>query len=127
MSSKLLQVGEVTEKGRIELTVSYENRAGTGKRKYNVPVGIYEKIGSPAVGDELNDSDVAVLKKSVERSEAGAQAVKILSYGENNCAMLYRKLRERGHGEEAAKYAVDRMVARGYINEREPIERLADG
>ena len=124
---QLLSLSPHDERGRVTLVVTVETRGGSEKKTYRVTQKTYEEIGAPVAGDELSEETMAVLRRSLERQEAVARAVKILSFGDNNRSSLARKLRERGHSEEATQYAVNRMVERGYIKEDEQIERLARG
>lgn len=127
MANILLSVTENTEKKLVTLTVAYDGRSGGGKKVYTVGAAVYEKAGSPVPGDEIDENTILELGRSVTRREAIASALRILSFGDNNRAMLRRKLIERGYTEHIADYAVERMIERGYIRERDQIERLAVG
>lgn len=127
MANILLSVTENTEKKAVTLTVAYDGRGGGGKKVYTVGALVYEKVGRPVPGDELDDDTILELGRSVTRREAIASALRILSFGDNNRAMLRRKLIERGYTEHIADYAVEKMIERGYIRECDQIERLAVG
>lgn len=85
----------------------------------------YEKLGAPAVGEELDPAGEETLAALCEGHRAVFAALRILAFGDNNRRTLLQKLRQRGFSGEAAEEAVSRMVARGYIREQEQAERMA--
>lgn len=118
---RVVSVGS-SEKAPILLTLLGEE----GKREtYPLTRSDYEKLGSPAEGEELDDEREKILEALHEEHRAVSAALRILSFGDNNRRSLQKKLLLRGFSAGAAEAAVERMTARGYIRETEQAERMA--
>ena len=111
-------------KDATSLTVALD---GGGEVTLSVPSSLYERIGSPGVGDALPDAAVFELAHASEYRLACRCALRILEYGDNNARTLRDKLTRKGISREIAAEAVERMVALGYIRESEQAKRLAVG
>lgn len=111
-------------KEALSLTVSLD---GGGEVTLSVPMTLYERIGSPKVGDPLSDTALFELLHESEYLAACRHALRILGYGDNNARTLRDKLIRKGVSREVAGEAVERMVALGYIREGEQARRLAVG
>ena len=92
-------------------------------QKYGISEGEYLALGSPRVGDVLDDVCAERLRALDEGHRARRAAANLLAFGDNNAAGLLRKLRMRGFSAEAAEAATAAMIGRGYINETTQLDR----
>lgn len=123
MPGKILR-RSIGESGVVRLTVIEERFEGDARRAYSLPAEAYERLGAPAAGDYVDDETLAAMAEAEGQMKATEKAVSLLSYGDNSCRGLYRKLRSRGYDSEAAEAAVARMLQKGYIREDEQARRL---
>ena len=79
---------------------------------------------SACVGEPLTDADYSLLSESAGYLKALKKALSILSYADNSCRFLKRKLVEAGHKRDVADRVVNRVIELGYIDEPRQIERL---
>ena len=106
--------------GYVCITVSVDGE----NRRYTVRTSVYEELGMPRKGYELDDGAFETLKLADEYYRAKRAALSILSYGDNNERTLHTKLRTRGISDEIATDVVHEMVSLGYIDESRQLERL---
>ena len=99
------------ERDAVRICVREEDFDGARRRTYTVPREEYERLGSPSAGDTLDEEMVAALAEAEGRMKATEKAVSLLSYGDNSCRALCRKLRTKGYDRETAEAAVARMLA----------------
>lgn len=92
--------------------------------RYTVGRVLYSSLGSPAVGEELNEESLYEIKYSDELYRARRKALSLLSLADNNERTLLRKLTAYGISRDAADEVVREMVGHGYINESAQLERL---
>lgn len=92
--------------------------------RYTVGRALYASLGSPAVGEELNEECLYEIKYSDELYRARRKALSLLSLADNNERTLLRKLTAYGISRDTADEVVREMVGHGYINERAQLERL---
>ena len=92
--------------------------------RYTVRNSVYEELGMPQKGSELDDGAIETLAIADEYYRAKRAALSILSYGDNNEKTLHTKLRTRGISDEVSTDIVHEMVSLGYIDERRQLERL---
>ena len=116
---KVLSVGK-SHTAPILLHAAREGEETVG---YRLSEGEYRTLGAPAVGDILSEEAAERLAAYDARHRARSAAARILSFGENNRAMLIRKLRTRGFAAELAEAVADEMCERGYIREGDQLER----
>ena len=116
---KVLSVG----KSRTAPILLHAAREGEEAVGYRLSEGEYRTLGAPAVGDILSEEIAERLVAYDARHRARSAAARILSFGENNRAMLIRKLRTRGFAAELAEAVADEMCERGYIREGDQLER----
>lgn len=90
---------------------------------YRVTEEDYLLAGSPEEGETLDEDTLLPLIGEEDVTFAYRRALRILSSGDNTCANLLRKLRERGFLSDSAKAAVDRLTSEGYIREEELLLR----
>jgi SOS response regulatory protein OraA/RecX len=97
-----------------------------GEESVNLTVnlGTFAEIGSPSVGDALDDGQMEILLAYDEYHRAMKKALNILAYRDNNRFSLKSKLIHAGFGREACERVTEEMVERGYINERDQLERI---
>lgn len=124
MPGKILR-RSIGEGGVVRLTVIEERFEGDVRRAYSLPAEAYERLGAPAAGEPVDDETLSALAEAEGQMKATEKAVSLLSYGDNSCRGLYRKLRSRGYDSETAEAAVARMLQKGYIREEEQARRLA--
>ena len=111
--------------GTARICVREADFDGARRRTYTVPADEYARLGSPVAGDALDEDTLAALAEAEGRMKATEKAVSLLSYGDNSCRALCRKLRAKGYDRETAEAAVARMLRKGYIREEEQARRLA--
>lgn len=116
----LKYVREVKDSNLLSLGVS----EGEETARYTVGEKTYLAIGSPAVGDMLDDSQIYELKQADELYRARKKALSLLAFADNNERNLRMKLVRAGFGRETCDTVVSEMVERGYINEKSQLERL---
>ncbi len=124
MPGKILRCS-VGEGGVVRVTVIEERFEGDARRAYSLPVEAYERLGAPAAGEQVDDETLSAFAEAEGQMKATEKAVSLLSYGDNSCRGLYRKLRGRGYDSETAEAAVARMLQKGYIREEDQARRLA--
>lgn len=91
---------------------------------YTVNSTLYSEIGSPSVGDNISDTDMSAIKYADELYRARKKALNILAYADNNQKNLRAKLLRAGFKYEIADAILAEMVSRGYVNEKNQLERL---
>ena len=91
---------------------------------YTVKASLYAEIGSPSVGDTLDEVSLSAIKYADELYRARKKALNILAYADNNQRNLKAKLLRAGFKYEIADSVLDEMVSRGYVNEKNQLERL---
>lgn len=106
--------------GYVSITVSEPE----GNKKYTVRVSVYEQLGMPCRGRELDCEAMDLLSRADEYYRAKRAALSILSYGDNNERTLHTKLRARSISDEVASEVVREMVSLGYIDESRQLRRL---
>lgn len=116
---RVLKIEDAVQ-GYISITVAQSD----GNKCYTVRISVYNDIGMPGRGAELDDAAVDVLIQADEYYRAKRAALSILSYGDNNERTLHSKLRSRGISDEIATEVVHEMVSLGYIDESRQLERL---
>ncbi len=113
-------IRESKDKGLLLLGVTEEGESA----RYTVSVSLYEEIGCPPMGTELDEEQLSAIKYADERLRAKKKALSLLAYTDNNQRTLYSKLIRAGFGRQVASETVEEMVALGYVNERRQLERL---
>lgn len=111
---------ESAVQGYIRLTVSDPS----GNRSYIVRNSVYEELGMPCRGAELEDEALGILEAADEYYRAKRAALSILSFGDNNKRTLHTKLRARSISDEVATEVVEEMISLGYIDETRQLHRL---
>ncbi len=91
---------------------------------YTVNSTLYSEIGFPSVGDNISDTDMSAIKYADELFRARKKALNILAYADNNQKNLRAKLLRAGFKYEIADAILAEMVSRGYVNEKNQLERL---
>ncbi len=92
--------------------------------RYTVNAAALRDIGSPSVGDELDDGQMSVIIYTDELIRAKKKALSILAYADNNRRTLALKLSRAGFSREIVDMVCSEMVELGYINEQRQLERL---
>ena len=115
----LRSVREIGDKGLLSLAIGGEESAN-----YTVNSKVYLEIGSPSVGDILNDGQIYLIKEYDEYFRAKKKALSILAYADNNRRNLLMKLQKAGFGRDLCDRVVCEMVSLGYIDEKRQLERL---
>ncbi len=92
--------------------------------RYTVNLSAFREIGAPSVGDELDGEQISVIRCTDELIRARKKALSILAYADNNKKNLSLKLYRAGFGREIVDTVCREMIAHGYINERDQLERL---
>jgi SOS response regulatory protein OraA/RecX len=121
--AKIIAIGEGKNPENILITVEIQKNGSIRKKKYELTEKDYERLGFPAVNQELSEYECRILSKSIHQNDAIGAALRILTQGDNNRASLKRKLLEKGFSEETADSTVERMTALGYIDERKQTYR----
>lgn len=117
----LLAVRHGTVPGRLTLVV----RGEEGSVSYPVAETFYVDLGAPAVGYLLSGEELERLLAHVAERRALASALGSLARGDESRRNLYLKLRRKGHGDDAARAALDEVERLGYLKEADSAERLA--
>jgi SOS response regulatory protein OraA/RecX len=91
---------------------------------YTVSVDFYVEIGSPAVNDGIDDATMSEIKYADRLYKARKKALNILAYADNNRRALYSKLCRAGFDREICDKVCDEMIAIGYINEKNQLDRI---
>ena len=97
---------------------------GEESARYTVSARIFLEIGSPTVGDVLDNSQMSAMEYADKLYRAEKKALSILSFADNNYRTLKQKLGRAGFDSEIAGEICDKMVSLGYINETRQLERL---
>lgn len=120
---KVLSVG----KSRTAPILLHAARDGEEAVGYRLSEGEYRALGAPSVGDILTEEIAERLVACDARHRARSAAARILSFGDNNRAMLIRKLRTRGFDAALSEAVANEMCERGYIREGDQLERAVLG
>ena len=115
----LRSIREIGDKGLLSLAIGGEESAN-----YTVNAAVYAEIGSPSVGDILDDGQIYLIREYDEYFRAKKKALSILAYADNNRRNLALKLSKAGFSRELCDRVVSEMVELGYIDERRQLERL---
>ena len=115
----LRAIREIGDKGLLSLAIGGEESAN-----YTVNASLYAEIGSPSVGDILNDEQIYLIKEYDEYFRAKKKALSILAYADNNRRNLALKLSKAGFGRDLTDRVVCEMVSLGYVDEKRQLERL---
>lgn len=91
---------------------------------YTVNTTLYTDIGSPSIGDTIDEASLLAIQYADELYRAKKKALSILSYADNNQQTLKAKLLRAGFKYEIAQKACEEMISYGYINEKNQLERL---
>ena len=116
---RVLSVG----KSRTAPILLHAARDGEEAVGYRLSEGEYRALGAPSVGDILTEEIAERLVAYDARHRARSAAARILSFGDNNRAMLIRKLRTRGFDAALSEAVANEMCERGYIREDDQLER----
>ncbi len=92
--------------------------------RYTVNASLYFEIGTPCVGDELDEGQMSAIRYTDEYLRAKQKALNILALADNSKKNLSLKLRRAGFNREITELVCDEMTALGYIDERNQLERL---
>lgn len=125
MDFRVLRISPPDEGGTRRLTLRCEGEGGEGRHTLRVSAEAFASLGDLSAGDMLDSATVEELSALEGQLAATERAVRVLSAGDNSRRMLYRKLRAKGYGHEAAEAAVKEMVSRGYLREDEAAYRYA--
>ncbi len=93
-------------------------------KPYSISHELYGRIGSPAVGCELDESAVSEVVLDDERFRAFKKALALLGYSDKNKKTLFLRLRQSGFSSDASAEAVRHCVSLGYIDEERQLEIL---
>lgn len=121
MQIKVLSLAD--EKDVIRMTLHVRNGEKSYKKSIKVSEDDYSAIGSPSVDSLISEGDYRSLLRRSKRSGALDDALRILSYGDNNKATLVRKLTSRGYDAISASEVADALEEKGYVNERDQAYR----
>ena len=91
---------------------------------YTVNLSLYTEIGSPSVGDTVDNASLSAIKYADELYKARKKALNILAYADNNQKNLKAKLIRAGFGYEISARVCEEMITHGYIKEKDQLERL---
>ena len=116
----LRYIREIKDTGLLLLGIVGEGESAD----YTVNSSLYTEIGSPSVGDDIDDASLSAVKYADELYRARKKALNILAFADNNQRNLKAKLLRAGFGYEIAGVVCDEMISRGYINEKNQLERL---
>ncbi len=123
MGFRVLRISAPDDSGMRHLTLQGED--GECHRALRVSAEAFAARGELSAGDTLDTDTVEELAALEGHLAAAERAVRVLAAGDNSRLMLYRKLRAKGYGREAAEAAVTEMVSRGYLREDEAAYRYA--
>ena len=112
-------VRDIKDTGLLSLGIEGEESVNL-----TVNLGTFAEIGSPSVGDALDDGQMEILLAYDEYHRAMKKALNILAYRDNNRFNLKSKLIHAGFRREACERVTEEMVKRGYIDERAQLERI---
>ena len=116
----LRYIREIKDTGLLLLGIVGEGESAD----YTVGASLYSEIGSPSIGDELDQVSLSAIKYADELYRARKKALNILAYADNNQKNLRAKLLRAGFGYEVTQTVLDEMIFRGYVNEENQLERL---
>lgn len=116
----LKYIREAKDSGLLLLGVIEEGEFNS----YMLNISLYAEIGSPKVGDRIDDNVLETIRNTDQVLRAQRKALSLLSYSDNNKKNLSMKLRRAGFSYDIAKSTCENMEELGYINERHQIERL---
>lgn len=94
-----------------------------GGDRYSVSEALYQKIGSPCVGDELDGYADEIASEDAEY-RCMKRALSILAYADNNRLTLKRKLRQAGFSSSVVENCVEECLRLGYVDECRQLRRL---
>ena len=96
---------------------------GEEKQRYNISSALYGTL-SLSTGVEIDEETITTLENEDNAYNCMRSALGFLAYADNNRKKLYAKLIKRGYSRDMAKFAVERCVSLGYINEYEQTKRI---
>lgn len=91
---------------------------------YTVNISLFDEIGLPSVGDELDLSQMSAIRYADRLIRAKKKALSLLAYSDNNRKNLALKLSRAGFDRDIVDQVCTEMVELGYIDERDQLERL---
>ena len=94
------------------------------EQRYSVSVSLYEELGHPTVGDELDGEAIRAIVLDDEKYRAMKKALSLLGYSDKNQKTLFLRLKSAGFSTEASSDTVRQCVALGYIDEQRQLQRL---
>ncbi len=121
MIESLLSVKEEAD-GNLRVTLLLEGEKKK-KKTVTVPREDYIEAGAPKAGDRMHKDDLAILLRESEKQDALNRAFAILAASDNSASALYKKLTLRGFSRNAAVHAVESLIARGYLSDKEQLSR----
>ncbi len=117
---KVIYIRDSKSRGYIRVGLS----DGEDKKEYTLSNSDWKELGSPLVGDEIED--ISPLLSADARYRAKLYALRILGFADNNERMLIRKLTAKGISFDIAKETAAEMRSLGYIDERRQLKRLIE-
>ncbi len=121
MQIKILSLSD--EQEGIRVTLHIKNGEKSYKKSIRINEDDYSSIGSPSVDSRISEADYKALCRRAKKTGALDDALRILSYGDNNKATLVRKLTSRGYDQKSASEVADGLCKAGYINESDQAYR----
>lgn len=79
-----------------------------------------------AAGEYISESELERVTGKADRRLARNKALGIVSRREISSALLIRKLKDSGFGEDAAEYAAEEMERLGFVNDERCAEMMAE-
>ena len=99
-------IREVKDSRLLLLGISEEGESA----RYTVNQSTFLEIGSPSVGDELDEEAVDIISYTDRLIQAKKKALNILAYADNNKKSLSMKLYRAGFDREIVELVCDEMV-----------------
>lgn len=121
MQIRILSLSD--ESDGIKITLYIKRDAKSYKKSLKISDDDYSMLGCPGVDDEITESSYRALIRRAKKTGALDDALRILSYGDNNSAALKRKLSARGYDSHSIAATIEKLSESGYINEKDQAYR----
>ena len=95
-----------------------------GPRPLSIGPGLYDALGHPTVGCELDGEALNMALREDEEYRAMKKALYLLSFSDKSAAALITRLRQAGFSADSSRSAAEECVRLGYVNEEGQLRRL---
>ena len=95
-----------------------------GPRPLSISLGLYDTLGHPTAGCELDGEALGMILREDEEYRAMKKALYLLSFSDKSVRALITRLRQAGFSADSSRSAAEECVRLGYVNEDGQLRRL---